>query len=137
MVSGLSVLAHSRPALRLRRIFPSLAAAPLGVGCRRGRRGDGFTQDHWAALKRHGTERVWIAYGRDEAGIETWRMLFPKGMDANEYARKVAPAEKSLGVLLQQAEWIGKGKRPMPAVVEAQARSIEQIAQRYNATACR
>jgi DNA primase len=88
---------------------------------------NGFTQDHWAALKRHGTERVWIAYDRDdagnaaaeklgtelrEAGIETWRVLFPKGMDANEYARKVAPAEKSLGVLLQQAEWIGKGKRP-------------------------
>ncbi len=95
---------------------------------------NGFTQDHWTALKRHGTERVWIAYDRDEAGnaaaenlatqlheagVETWRVLFPKGMDANEYARKVAPAEKSLGVLLQQAEWIGKGKRPAPtAVVE-------------------
>lgn len=95
---------------------------------------NGFTQDHWAALKRHGTERVWIAYDRDdagnaaaenlatelhEAGVETWRVLFPKGMDANEYARKVAPAETSLGVLLQQAEWIGKGKRPAPtAVVE-------------------
>jgi DNA primase len=87
----------------------------------------GFTADHWSALKRHGTQRVWIAYDRDdagnaaaeklgtelrEAGIETWRVLFPKGMDANDYARKVAPAEKSLGVLLQQAEWIGKGKRP-------------------------
>jgi DNA primase len=90
---------------------------------------NGFTQDHWDALRRHGTERVWIAYDRDdagnaaaeklatelhEAGIETWRVLFPKGMDANDYARKVAPAEKSLGVLLQQAEWIGKSKRPMP-----------------------
>ena len=88
---------------------------------------NGFTQDHWDALKRYGTERVWIAYDRDdagnaaaeklatelhEAGIETWRVLFPKGMDANDYARKIAPAEKSLGVLLQQAEWIGKGKRP-------------------------
>jgi DNA primase len=93
----------------------------------------GFTADHWSALKRHGTQRVWIAYDRDdagnaaaeklgtelrEAGIETWRVLFPKGMDANDYARKVAPAEKSLGVLLQQAEWIGKGKR---AVVTALA----------------
>ncbi|CAE6765269.1 DNA primase [Paraburkholderia domus] len=91
---------------------------------------NGFTQDHWDALKRHGTERVWIAYDRDDAGnsaaeklgtelrevgIETWRVLFPKGMDANDYARKVAPAEKSLGVLLQQAEWIGKGKRPAVA----------------------
>ncbi|WP_153100233.1 CHC2 zinc finger domain-containing protein [Paraburkholderia hayleyella] len=95
---------------------------------------NGFTQDHWNALKRHGTGQVWIAYDRDdagnaaaeklatelhEAGIGTWRVLFPKGMDANDYARKVAPAtsgspcgtEKSLGVLLQQAEWTGKGKR--------------------------
>ena len=86
---------------------------------------NGFTRDHWSALKRHGTEQVWIAYDRDEAGnvaaekfatalreagVETWRVLFPKGMDANEYARKVKPAEKSLGLLLQQAEWIGKGK---------------------------
>jgi len=88
---------------------------------------NGFTQDHWAALKRHGTRSVWIAYDRDEAGnaaaeklsvelreagIEAWRVLFPKGMDANDYARKVRPAEKSLGLLLSQAEWLGKGKRP-------------------------
>ncbi|CAE6969432.1 CHC2 zinc finger domain-containing protein [Paraburkholderia domus] len=87
---------------------------------------NGFTADHWAALKRHGTQRAWIAYDRDDAGnaaaeklgtelrevgIETWRVLFPKGMDANDYARKVAPADRSLGVLLQQAEWIGKGRR--------------------------
>jgi DNA primase len=98
---------------------------------------NGFTQDHWAALKRHGTQRVWIAYDRDDAGnaaaeklgtelresgIETWRVLFPKGMDANDYARKVAPADRSLGVLLQQAEWIGKGKRPaVTATVEQMA----------------
>jgi hypothetical protein len=29
-------------------------------------------------------------------GIECFRVLFPKGMDANEYAPKVTPAEKSL-----------------------------------------
>ncbi|WP_211621419.1 toprim domain-containing protein, partial [Paraburkholderia domus] len=97
---------------------------------------NGFTQDHWDALKRHGTERVWIAYDRDDAGnsaaeklgtelrevgIETWRVLFPKGMDANDYARKVAPADRSLGVLLQQAEWIGKGRR---AAVAAQVEPV-------------
>jgi hypothetical protein len=32
-------------------------------------------------------------------------------MDANEYARKVAPAEKSLALALRQATWMGKGKR--------------------------
>lgn len=29
---------------------------------------NGFTPDHWAALKRYGTRRVLIAYDRDEAG---------------------------------------------------------------------
>ena len=53
---------------------------------------------------------VYIAYDRDEAGdgaaaklaeeliemgIECFRVQFPKGMDANEYARKVTPAAKS------------------------------------------
>ena len=88
---------------------------------------NGVTEDHWYALKQHNTKRLLIAYDRDdagntaadkliplllEAGIEAWRVLFPKGMDANEYARKVQPAEKSLGLLLQQAEWCGKGKSP-------------------------
>jgi DNA primase catalytic core len=92
---------------------------------------NGFTDDHWAALKRHGTRRVLIAYDRDEPGnaaaeklatqmlessIECFRVLFPKGMDANEYARKVQPAPKSLGVMLQQSQWLGKGKGPGLAV---------------------
>jgi len=89
---------------------------------------EGFTADHLEALKRHGAERVLIAYDRDEAGeraaaslaeklmaegIECFRVQFPKGMDANEYALKVTPAEKSLGVLVRNAVWLGKGKRPV------------------------
>jgi DNA primase len=88
---------------------------------------EGFTDDHLATLCRHGTERVLIAYDRDAAGdaaaeklaekltaagIECFRVLFPKGMDANAYALKVAPAAKSLGVLLRHAEWMGKGAAP-------------------------
>ena len=53
-----------------------------------------------------------IAFDRDDAGdrgaealakrlmaegLECFRLLFPKGMDANEYACAVKPAEKSLG----------------------------------------
>jgi DNA primase catalytic core len=87
---------------------------------------NGFTADHRAAFEKYGTERVYIAYDRDEAGdkaaaklaeeliamgIECFRVQFPKGMDANEYARKVTPAAKSLGVLLNKAEWLGKGQR--------------------------
>jgi DNA primase catalytic core len=94
---------------------------------------NGFTQDHWQALRHHGARRVWIAYDRDdagnraasalapqllEAGIEVWRVLLPKGMDANEYASKVKPADKSLGLLLRQAQWLGKGKGPSIAVAE-------------------
>ena len=94
---------------------------------------NGFTADHREALNKHCTERVYIAYDRDEAGdkaaaalalelmemgIECFRVLFPKGMDANEYSLKVQPAAKSLGVLLNKAEWLGKGKRPEPRSIE-------------------
>jgi DNA primase len=91
---------------------------------------NGFTEDHREAFRKHGVKRVLIAYDRDEAGdkaadmlagelletgIECLRVLFPKGMDANEYALKVVPAEKSLGVLLNKAQWLGKGKTPAAA----------------------
>jgi len=103
---------------------------------------NGFTADHRAAFERHGTERVYIAYDRDEAGdkaaaklaeelieigIECFRIEFPKGVDANEYARQVKPAAKSLGVLINRAAWLGKGQRaaapepeiePLPAEAE-------------------
>ena len=87
---------------------------------------NGFTADHRAAFEKHGIERVYIAYDRDEAGnsaaaklaeelmqmgIECFRVLFPKDMDANAYALKVQPAKKSLGVMLNKAEWLGKGQR--------------------------
>jgi DNA primase len=49
-------------------------------------------------------------------GIECFRVQSPKGMDANEYARKVTPAAKSLGVLLNKAEWLGKGQRAVGRV---------------------
>ena len=107
---------------------------------------NGFTADHRAAFAQHGTERVYIAYDRDEAGdkaaaklaeeliemgIECFRVQFPKGMDANEYALKVTPAARSLGVLLNKATWLGKGQRaaapepeiePLPAEAKAAAK---------------
>lgn len=88
---------------------------------------EGFTDDMLAAFKAHGIERVLIAYDRDEpgergaakvsellmqAGIECFRIQFPKDMDANEYALKVTPATKSLGVVIRKAVWLGKGKPP-------------------------
>jgi hypothetical protein len=89
---------------------------------------EGFTDEHLDAFKCHGIQRVLIAYDRDEpgekaaaklaeklmaAGIECWRIQFPKGMDANEYALKVTPASKSLGVAIRKAIWLGKGAAPV------------------------
>jgi DNA primase catalytic core len=103
---------------------------------------EGFTDELLQAMKEHGTEVVKIAYDRDEAGdkaalkvaqtlndagIHTYRVNFPKGMDANEYALKVKPAEKSLGVALRNATWMGKGAapvkndRPIEAIIAVQA----------------
>jgi len=87
---------------------------------------EGFTDDHRAAFRKHGTERVLIAYDRDAAGdgaaeklgvelaamgMEVLRVVFPKGMDANEYALKVQPAAQSLGLVLRQAEWMAGVRR--------------------------
>jgi DNA primase len=96
---------------------------------------NGFTDEHRAAFQKYGTQKIYIAYDRDDAGesaaqelaekllamgIECFRVQFPKNMDANEYALKVQPAAKSLGILLNKAAWLGKGARPAVAVIEPQ-----------------
>ena len=72
---------------------------------------EGFTAEILQAMKQHQVERVLVAYDRDDAGdaaaaklierlrgegFSCARILFPRGMDANSYALKVQPAEKSL-----------------------------------------
>ncbi|MFC4932717.1 toprim domain-containing protein [Massilia sp. GCM10023247] len=108
--------------------------ASYGVG--------GFTSDHLAAFQLHGVKRVLIAYDRDEAGdkaaaalaeqltaagIECYRIEFPKGMDANEYALKVTPAAKSLGILVRKAAWMGKGAAPQ-AKAGLDVETVERVA---------
>jgi DNA primase len=95
---------------------------------------EGFTADHLARFRECGIERVLIAYDRDEAGeraaeklskelmsegLDCYRILFPKGMDANEYALKVGPAAKSLGVVIRSAQWLGKGQAKPITTAEA------------------
>jgi DNA primase len=90
---------------------------------------EGFTEELLQALRDHKTRRVYLAYDRDDAGdraatrdaeklqrfgIEVLRVKFPHGMDANEYARKVTPPGKSLALLVNAAEWIGKGAGARP-----------------------
>lgn len=91
---------------------------------------NGFTDDHLAAFKKYGTEKVLIAYDRDEAGemgakqladrlmkegIDCYRLHFPKNADANEYALRTPPAETSLGAVIRAATWLGKGDDPPPS----------------------
>jgi DNA primase catalytic core len=79
---------------------------------------EGFTDELWDALRK--VQRVRIAYDADDAGeraaqrdterfqkhgIEVFRVKFPHGMDANEYACKVKPADKSLALLMNAAQW--------------------------------
>jgi DNA primase catalytic core len=99
---------------------------------------EGFTPHHLEALKAHGVKNVLIAYDRDDAGdraaaelarrlfaegLACWRVLFPRGMDANAYACSVKPPQ-SLAFVLRQAQWLGPdaGARPPPPMPERAAR---------------
>jgi DNA primase len=94
---------------------------------------EGVTDELIEAIQASGVAHVLIAFDRDDAGergaaklasalqgigIECFRVVFPKGMDANEYAAKVQPAAKSLGLLIRKAEWMGKGAAPKRDHVE-------------------
>jgi DNA primase catalytic core len=114
---------------------------------------NGFTNDHRAAFQKHGTKRIYIAYDRDDAGeraaekvaeelmargMECFRVQFPKGMDANDFALKVTPATKSLGILLGKAAWLGKGQRPTvpvnePQIIGEKAAAKEKISESIEA----
>jgi len=101
----------------------------------------GFSDDHLAAFKAAGIEAVRIAFDRDEAGdraavdvaaklaaagIGSYRVKFPAGMDANGFALSTTPADKSLGLVLRAAEWMGNGAAPAsPAPTPAPARVAE------------
>lgn len=86
---------------------------------------EGFTAELLEAFKRHGTEEVFIAFDRDEAGdrgaekvaatlieagVTCRRVEFPKGMDVNEYALRMRPATKAFEVALAGARLMGHGK---------------------------
>ncbi|OGQ26378.1 MAG: DNA primase, partial [Deltaproteobacteria bacterium RBG_16_71_12] len=92
---------------------------------------EGFTAEILQAMKQHQVERVLVAYDRDDAGdaaaaklierlrgegFSCARILFPRGMDANSYALKVQPAEKSLRLVVDKAVFEGQAtSQPEPA----------------------
>jgi DNA primase len=90
---------------------------------------EGFTEDLKHGFCKPGIQRVKLAYDADEAGeraaardsdrlrslgLEVYRIKFPWGMDANEYARKVQPASQALRLLVNAAHWMGNGQAPLP-----------------------
>lgn len=92
---------------------------------------NGFTDELLQTLIELKIKRVLIAYDRDEAGntaaekvakllnengIDAFRILFPKGMDANEYALKVTPPQQSLALVIRKAEWLGDANKKVPAI---------------------
>jgi DNA primase len=102
---------------------------------------NGFTPDHLEAMKAYGTERVLIAYDRDAAGdaaavelakklagedIACFRVRFPHGMDANDYACRVTPASQSLAVLLRAAEYMVGPLVQRPAIAAAHPPAVRE-----------
>lgn len=99
---------------------------------------EGFTADHLAALLRHGTRRVLIAYDRDDAGdraatklaaqlmeqgVECYRIVFARGMDANATALNASrSAADALGAAIRKAQWLGKGDAPRDPLLTLAAR---------------
>lgn len=98
----------------------------------------GFTKDHLEVFKAAKVKRVLIAYDRDEAGnnaatrlaerladegFEVFRLHFPKGMDANEYAQTMKPAAKALDMVIRKATWMAGG----PAEAQNQLETIENV----------
>jgi DNA primase len=81
---------------------------------------EGFADYLFEALLAHRVKTVWLAYDADAAGnrasdrdaarltahgIECFRIKFPLGMDANEYAQNSPPF--SLARAVNAAEWLG------------------------------
>ena len=120
------VLVLSKEIVLCESLFDAMTFWSAGFPHAIGTRGvEGFTEEHFEAFLEHGIERVLLAFDRDDAGdagaaavaerlmaqgIECFRIQFPRGMDANEYARRVQPAEKSLGLAIRSAQWLGKAR---------------------------
>jgi len=91
-----------------------------------------FSGELFEALVAHAVRKVLIAFDPDGpgdegaekvaerllgAGVDCYRVRFPKGMDANDYARRIHPPERALALALASAEWMGKGRPPAHSTV--------------------
>jgi len=99
----------------------------------------GFTDELKQAFIKNKTEKVFIAYDRDQAGdegaervaktlspygIECFRIQFPHGQDANEYTRKTKPPDKALDLLMRSAHWMGTVTPETPSRAPSSNKSL-------------
>jgi DNA primase len=92
---------------------------------------EGFTAEHFRALKDNQIGRVLIAYDRDDAGdraavklaerlqadgVECFRVTFPAGQDANGVVTSVEDPAGALAELLRAAVWLGAGQASRPGM---------------------
>jgi hypothetical protein len=102
---------------------------------------DHLPEPHRVAITKSGVKKVYLAFRRDKAGdeavhkigaelntlgIETFRVLFPGGMDANDSVLRGMDLEEAI----RNAEWMGKGtvatsapESPEPSVPDAKITS--------------
>jgi hypothetical protein len=76
---------------------------------------EALTDDHLAAFHEFGIRRVLlmvkaIAPMLQAAGMDCGLLKFPPGMDANQYALRVANPSQALGAVIREAEWLGDGQ---------------------------
>ncbi len=88
---------------------------------------EGFDRSHLEAMQLAGVTRVLVGLRRDDTGgtatdrigaqflrvgIECFRIDWPAGMDANDYARASANPTDAFGKAIRGAAWMGKGPAP-------------------------
>lgn len=122
---------------------------------------NGFTDEMLDAIQNSNVKRVLIAFDNDNAGnhgaeeaakrlnavgIDAFRIKFPSGQDANEYASKLQmgldkgePGHASLGLAIRNADWIANGDKAEPTISTVTPNFLQdardQIAREQAATA--
>ena len=86
-----------------------------------------LTDELFAALREYQTKTVLLAMRRDAEGdrcaegladtlalrgVSSYRVQFPAGQDANDFARTADDPVRALGRVLRSAVWLGQGKAP-------------------------
>lgn len=100
---------------------------------------DALTDDLRTALREFNIRRVMttsetIAPKILEAGMDCFLLRFPSGLSASDYAKQFEDPAAALGAVIRKAEWLGKGKKAMPARTEPTPPPVESSAIAAEAT---